>query len=209
MAFPATSLLDAFDRADSTTTLGSAWSTPLEATFASLGILTNQAYAPNSFRDGYWNTLYAAGQEMWVTLAGLTTGAGPLRVWSRVQNPNTGSLNGYYIQIHSDGHYDIGRSVAGAAGTIGVGGGAGTFAAGNKVGLQCIGSSVSAYRNTGSSWGLLETVSNTEVQGGGYIGLQVRGDASQSARFNDFGGGNTPELMDNPPVGYLGRGAGW
>ena len=53
--FPTTGLIDDFDRADSTTTLGTNWTAPLSGTDGSLGIATNQAYRPANKKSNKLN----------------------------------------------------------------------------------------------------------------------------------------------------------
>lgn len=203
MAFPTTSRLDDFNRANDTASLGANWTSPLESGFSSLGIISNQAYAAADFKDDYWNTSYAADQETWVTLPALVGAGGPSQLWARVQNPGGGSLNGYWLQVLSTGGWTLGKTVAGAITTLGSGGGAGGVAAGDKIGLECIGTAISGYRYRAGAWSLLETVADSAVSGTGYIGLQVRGDATAVARFDDFSGGNLVQQVITPLAAHI------
>ena len=193
MPFAENGVLDDFNRADNTTSLGANWLNPIESGYGTLGILTNQAYPLDDFRDGYWLTPFAANQEAFVTIPTLDGG---IRLYARLTNPGGASRNCYYIETDSVGGWFLGRIVNGVVSTAftpscfgdtGTGGG---LASGNKLGIEIIRSTISVYRDTGSGWataGTNYTTTDTNVPFGGYIGLQARGVATM--RWDDFGGG--------------------
>lgn len=187
MAFPTTSLLDNFNRGDSGT-LGASWSTPIEPTLGSLGILSNQAYSDAQFDDAYWGTSFGENQEVYVTLSVVTSGVTAPRVYARIQNPNTASRNCYFLTQEGAGGGWISKIVAGTTTALG-GGWTTSIASGDKVGLELNGTTITAWKYSGGSWSQLEQLTGeSSVTGGGYIGLQIRGETD--TRFDDFSGGD-------------------
>lgn len=189
MAFPTTSLLDNFNRADSTTSLGSNWTSPLESTFSSPGILSNQAYCGGgTFKDAYWNVNQWTDVEAWVTLVALPTGVIQSRLYARVQNPgNASTLQGYWIQVNGAGASWIGKTIANTLITLNSSG-APTFAAGDSVGITVVGTLITMYRKPAAgAWAASITATDTDISGPGYIGIQTRNDSL--TKWDDFGGG--------------------
>lgn len=184
MAFPTTSLLDDFNRANAAT-LGANWSTGVESGYSDLNILSNQAYAPTGTEGNVWGTQFAADQEAWVTVNALPASS-IARLYARVQNPGTGSLNCYAVEMDPTGGYLV-KFVAGGSTFIGSGGFG--FSPGDKVGISCIGTSITYYVYSGGSWASQDVVVDSSVSGAGYIGLDSHNSAT---RFDDFGGGALP-----------------
>lgn len=195
MPAPTTSVLDDFNRADSGT-LGANWSTPFETGgFGSLTIISNQCGSDAGFDDAYWSTSFAANQDVFTTIS--TMGDG-IRMYARIQSPNTAGRNAYALGQEADGHGAIYKVVAGTTTALGGGWTAGSVVVGDKIWLNCNGTTITAYVFHSGAWNTLESLTDSAVTGAGFIGLQVRGDATP--RFDDFGGG---AMVVDP--GFAGR----
>ena len=210
MAFPTTSLLDDFNRANNTSSLGASWTPTIESGFTSLGILSNQCYANSGFQDNYWNTSFAADQEAWVTQPAL--GGGISHLLARINTPG-GAYNAYAIESDGGGGTFLGKILGGGAVTDISGGTGQTVANGDSFGLACIGNQISHwYKPAAGAWTLVVTATDSSITGAGNLGLQIRG--TPGPTFDNFGGGvyapvAPPLPSDAPPIGILGRGAGW
>jgi hypothetical protein len=84
------------------------------------------------------------------------------------------------------------------------------LAAGDSVGASKIGSLISVYHkpSAGSWTPHTSATDGSPLTGGGQIGTLIEG---TGMRIDNFGGGNVASggPSDDPPVGFLGRGAGW
>jgi hypothetical protein len=184
MAFPTTSLLDAFTRADNPSSLGANWTVGPESGYASLGVLSNQAYAATAWKANYWNTAFNADQEVYVTVPTLPTYR--LRLYVRIQNPGA-SLSSYEADLKSTGTVDLYKRVAGVRTSIGSD--STMFSAGDKIGLEVAGTTVRLHRYTAAAWSMIEEITGqTDVSGSGYIGMEVGNETT--VRMDDFSGGS-------------------
>lgn len=189
MPFPTTSILDDFNRADNTSSLGASWSSPIESGFSSFGILSNQAYPAGGFRDNYWNTSYAADQEVFVTVAAINDITGFTRIFARLNTPGGSVYNGYALELNANvpSAY-LTKFVAGAQTDIS-GGTSSSLVAGDSFCLVCSGTNISHWRKPAAgSWTLVNTVVDSSITSGGFLGLHTRDETL--VRFNDFGGGS-------------------
>lgn len=200
MAFPNTSVLDAFTRADAAT-LGASWGIDVEANYPSLAIVTNRAAPAAAFKSNYWLSQFAADQEAWATLVALTA-ASWIRLVIRGQNlgPNA---TFYMITVDSTGAFFIDKQVAGTVTNLQVVGGAGTVVAGHKVGVQVIGTTVKAFKDTGGGFVEVGSVVDTAITGAGYIGIQIGN--GTGAILDDFGGGAISGGIVKTGLGVIGR----
>jgi hypothetical protein len=185
-------LLDDFNRADSAASLGSNWTSPIDSDggFAgSLGISSNQCYASSAFRDNYWNvTSFDADQEASVVVATLP-GGGSCRLVARVQNPGA-APSAYYITVFPDGSANFNKIVTGTDTILDGIGGSGSiqYQAGDTVILRVTGTTLEALRIRASVETSRDSMTDSDISGGGFIGLGVGNDTA--TRFDDFGGGN-------------------
>ena len=159
------------------------------------GITNTAPYGNNGYR--YINTLFSADQAAQVTLAEAPAAASghQVFVFLRTQNPNTPSLNGYYIgysEAGANGSWIVGRYINhdyltttnNASGTL--------LAAGDQIRASVVGNTVTASSYHGGIW--TEEVSYTMtgadiVSGPGYIGLEISGNSPEVKLTNLIGGG--------------------
>lgn len=218
MAFPTTGILDLFAGAteDPITTR---WSGSLHAGENQLKRLSGQARHETviTAAGASWYDVqtFGANCEAYCIVATRPNDGNPCSVYARVINPGTGSLSGYRVRLQSvaGGANDIFRilridnnvsTTLGADMTQ-------EFASGDSIGIECIGNQISAwYKPAAGSWTLLGTRTDATYSAAGFLGLEV-GSATDDVVFDDFGGGTVIAggPGDDPPIGILGRGAGW
>lgn len=190
MAFPTTStILDNFNRADGYLT--SPWALGHSYLGSNLMLIsTNQLRGSGSYIICYWNSsTYGANVEGYVTVVVNTTisNDGPY-LCARLQQPGTGTLDGYCVAIENSGHsWKILRIDNGVTTQLGA-----TVdpssASGDKAGIEIIGSTITAYRYNGTSWSSVASRSDSTYSGTGYLGL-YGGSDDNAYRLDDFGGG--------------------
>ena len=160
---------------------------------SSNGITNNAPYGNNGYR--YLDTLFAADQEAQITLADApAAGSGhAVVVFLRTQNPNTPTLNAYYIayqEAGANGSWIVGRSIDHSFLTVQSVPGT-QLAAGDKIRASVVGDTVTASAFHNGVW--TTEVSHTMiggdvVTGPGYFGLEISGN-SPEVRLTNFIGG--------------------
>lgn len=199
MPFPTTAVLDTFDRANSTTTIGSSW-TPLESgATKDRGISSNQAYDPDGVYSWiYWNAAqYGPDCEAYVTIVIWSTQDDTHTVMLRLKDmtQDAYTFDGYQLKAYIFGAdtlalVRIDNSVSTQLGaTIST-----TLAAGHKVGLSAVGATLTAYQDSGSGFVSMGTRTDATYANAGYLGFYTPGDTAW--RQDDFGGGT---LVSPPP----------
>lgn len=196
MAFPTTSVLDDFNRANSAS-LGANWTNPVFTGNPSPRIVSN-AMGPAGddsgtvYCDAYWSaSTFGPDSECWVTVSASNTNKGR-EIYVRLTGLD-GSPSGYSafaadISGTSNNwtlnRYDNGTFVQlGAAFTQSV-------AAGDSIGLEMIGSSlVFYYKAAAGSWASVTSRTDATYSGAGNIALALQQGSGTSNRFDDFGGG--------------------
>ncbi len=199
MAFPVNGILDTFNRANSTTTVGANWTafTAVGANSGNEGILSNQLYNPfgsfSNYTGMYWNpSSFGPDSETYITLATkYTANAGDnLTIYGRqVHVSPLGTENDYSVQVNVDnGQLRINRDDSGVGTQLGASI-TQTISSGDKVGLQIIGSTISAFYNTGGGWSDIGDRTDSTYSAAGDIGWYIPGN-TQDGRYDDFGGGS-------------------
>lgn len=197
-AFPTTGVLDAFNRADSTTTIGGNWSIFGRSGTYDMGISSNQAYNP----DAQWNRLYYnAAQygpdcEAYLTLATLHPQNATFSLFIRLKDatPDTATFDGYRLMVY---RYDnagtdtmqfrLARIDNSAVTQISSPFGLTNPAAGLKVGMSAVGTTIKAYYDSGSGWTEVLSATDATYGAAGYLGFYW--DSESTSRMDDFGGG--------------------
>ncbi len=190
MAFPTTSVIDSFTRADTGPPPGPLWSSPMWSGQSGLTVISNQAAGAATWKDAYITTEVAADSEAFFTLATLPSGLEGVFLHARIQASGLGgSPNSYALRIGPGTTYlpVIQKIVAGVNTTL-VTGATFTVAAGDKFGFDCIGTTLTAYRAPVATgvWAALCTVTDSTHTSGGRIGMEWKDSA---LRADDFGGG--------------------
>lgn len=198
--FPTTSILDTFDRADGA--LGDDWA----GGSGGLTISSNQATATSDF--AYWAPdEFDAHSECFATIADPGSSGSSvnrsLSLWVRGSEfTEANNPNGYLCRVSwfrlSNGRVftesiTVALSKLVAGDQIELASTSTTIPAGVKFGIRAAGSTISAWRNAGSGWTQVLSVSDTSVTTGGRIAMTVSG-----FKVDDFGGGNLPTA--GPPT---------
>lgn len=180
MAFPTTSVLDDFNRANTGPPPSSSWVTESGTGHE---VVSNQCDPDTANSVSRWNTSYAAAQEAYCTV---------------IDVPASGKYVGVFIRLASAGGYGSsagsveincfpstievwqfsGATWSQLGATIGY-----TLSANDVMGMDASGATVAIYQN-GTSLG----TRTTAVTGSGYIGL-IAGGTSSTPSVDNFGGG--------------------
>lgn len=209
MAFPTTSVLDAFNRADGDP--GSAWSAAYGAN-GKPAIETNQlknttGTAANS--GMYWNTREFTDCEVYLTIVVLPS---PVTedVWmtARTKNlartgppPDSSSWSGYQVLVSQNLDAAYVRKYDGTSATVIISASTpAAVAAGDKAGMKLVGTSIELwYKSGASAWGMLGSTSDSTYSGSGYIGLEFD---EATSRYDDFGGGSLDAVLRSQYLDY-------
>jgi hypothetical protein len=142
--------------------------------------------------------IYSRNQEAWCTVPALPAAASVVGLWCRISGEPTSSTVVGYV-----GEYLVGTgwrifscvppfnftSIAGVDATV--------MAAGDGMWLSCQDDVISFYHFTGGVWVLRNQATNSDVPGGGKIGIEIFDD---SCAIDDFGGGSPMGDLQVPSV---------
>ena len=196
MAFPTTSVLDDFNRADGD--LGSNWT---EGTFGGgdeYRILSNTVVGQTDQQvdSAYWNpSTFGADTEAFVTFAVLPFEAGDRNsLVLRLDPSGDTTWDGYILDLRpqntqADYQFFIQevtnstKTQLGAAVNV-------TISAGHKMGFEAIGSTLKGYQHNGTSWSEIRSRTDTTHTAAGNIGITGEFDNNNDRpKYDDFGGG--------------------
>lgn len=190
MAFPTTSILDAFNRADEGPPPSANWTAdPFNVSTVGHEVISNAA---SNGQHTYWSAAsFAADQEAYVTISNLNGGTGG-GLFMRVQSPGTSGADGYECNWNGT-TVSVTRVIDAYAVETTIDSVTTTAAAtGYKFGVEVTGTgatvTIKCYIDTGSGWTLVLTASDTggtRITSGGYIGMFSQPVTS----LDDFGGG--------------------
>lgn len=183
MAFPTTSILDNFNRADTGPPPSSNWTTGLLGASSGLKVLTNQLKINTTVDgSGYWNVqTFGPDCEIYLKVATIGTGYQNYYLMSRITNP-AGAWTCYcfYMDVANGAALykltSTGNSLLTSNATV--------CTNGDVLGISVIGTALVGYKN-GTS---IISASDGSLTTAGYIGLYIA-DQNGLARFDDFGGG--------------------
>lgn len=186
LLFPATSVLDDFNRANTTNDLGANWTGPLQDGLPVGSILSNQLVGGDT--AAYWSAAtFGANQEVYATIAALPVDY--FQLWARVSNP--GSIpNGYTVNIYSTGVMDAKWFSGGSSDYVSLSSAVHTYVPGDAVGLEVNGSTVTIYyKPAAGAWTVNATGTDSNVTSGGWIGYHIGGFETTTTKLDNFGGG--------------------
>lgn len=193
MAFPTTSLLDNFNRANANLASGNgplAWVVAEDSGSGPAEVVSNQAgqTQATSLRASRSGTTYGNDQELWATLTALPGTAGRyIRFYLRYST----TLNGYLCQfVRGSGsvlEFHIYKEVGGSITELATATVNQTVALGDGIGFSVIGTTLQMwYKPTAGSWTAIRTVTDTTFSTGSRVGI---GFGDTIARIDDLGGG--------------------
>ena len=214
MSFPTTPILDSGVGTDADPIAGN-WAGPTYAGELELRRSSNTLQKQVGASDGssYWNaSVFGPDVEAYVTLGTRPDDGGPL-VQVEARLDPIGAPNGYVVRFLPDAGGDIIRiRIINAGSTSALGADIiQNIENGDSFGIQCLGSSISAYwKPAAGAWTLLGTRTDATYIQAGRIALTAS-TSGTPAQLTNFGGGTVDEggPGDDPPIGFLGRGAGW
>lgn len=188
MAFPTTSVLDTFTRADENP-VASGWSGPMFTGEQQLQVTSQQLRAPSGGGNSYWSSsTFGADTEVYCTIPAQALAGAFLQLFARTTNIPTSPQCYMARLIFASGNDTVRlfRRVGGVSTQLGADITTEDFALNDKFGLEVIGTNVSAYRYTAGSWTQIGTRSDSNISGTGSIGLEW---TDNVGRADDFGGG--------------------
>jgi hypothetical protein len=190
VAFPVTSLVDNFNRADGAA--GANWTVIGGASFETLQIATNQVASDGVLKEwARWNpSTFGPDSECYVTKTNSGAFALELMVGVRI-NGTDATPNGYFLRV-SGSTWQIFRCTGGTltalSGTVSQ-----ALNTGDSIGIEVIGTVLKAYyKASGGSWVnklTYDTTSDaTKYTAAGYIGMRV--DDGGVSTVDNFSGGS-------------------
>lgn len=204
MAFPTTSVLDTFTRADNAS-LGANWAGPVFVGNFAPRIVGNQVGpdtdSGNSYASRYWLTPVATGQyEAGLTMG--TVGSARREIYTNIGSPASGSENLYALAETFGVQFEWGiyRYLTGSSTLMGA-----TFtqsyASGDKFGLEVV-ESISQkayYKAAAGSWAQVGTTQSDSTLFGGSLGFAIQENLA-APRIDDFFGGDSVAATPAPAV---------
>lgn len=197
-AFPTTGILSSFTGSDEDPLSESAvWDWPINGTNNSLKRISNTikrgsqnaATTGQAYRS---NQTYGPDCESYMTMligaTGITT-TEAYGVVARIQNPETGSINGYFASWRKGTGWRLFKCVAGTFTQVGSTVATNDPVDNDKIGIECIGTSIKVKHYTGGAWVDRISVTDSSVTGAGYVGVELIG---TTVAADEFGGGTIP-----------------
>jgi hypothetical protein len=197
VAFPLTSLLDDFNRANGS--LGANWAGTVSQ--ANFRINSNSVQVRSSGGQVYWNaSSFGANQEAFLTFTDLGAASTEQGLLLKFNGSSPTSANAAYISVIYSGGAITVRSRAPLQGIQTRGSVAVSFAVGDTLGARALSDGTVLIYKNGVQIGNLNVTSGANpwptarAQAGGRIGAWFTGSFSGSgdARFDNFGGGTMP-----------------
>ena len=183
MAFGATSIIDNFNRANENPMTG--WA---NMTTSGLQVVSNACTTSGAgLNSSYWNTIFTGADcEAYVTIASDPASNRSMYVYVRLTDIGSGTTDGYAIKFNKLSGTDTLQLIRVDNGSETVLGANFTqeLTAGNKFGIEIVGSTLTAYVDTGSGWTSLGTRTDSTYSAAGYAGLGIA-----SGSLDNFGGG--------------------
>lgn len=195
MAFPTTSVLDDFNRADENPLSGGGnWGD--RNTNDDLSIETNlvRGQTVGQLASRYWAAAtYGPDCEVYCTVNHTpNTASDYMRLWLRISNPGAAGETGYMMQWTNDANgCRLFKETARETYTQLAQAAAARYTDADVVGMSAVGTTLTVYKN-GTS--VLSTTDATNG-GAGYLALGGRG---TSFRWDDFGGGTISAAATKP-----------
>ncbi len=186
MAFPATSVLDSFNRADEGPPPSSSWTNSVISTSGGMKVVSNTAMCNAAgVCSGWWNvSTFGPDCEAYATF-GATVRL--VNIYVRLASPGVANnTDGYLAIVGVSGSTTVHRvddsvnTQLGAAMTTPV------YVTGDKGGVEMIGSTLTLWSYQGS-WSSIDTRSDGTYTAAGNIGF---GGQSTAGVWDDFGGGS-------------------
>jgi hypothetical protein len=187
MAFPTTSILDTFNRANGDP--GANWNGPSFGDANKLTIVSNTIEsAAAAFGAECWiGSTFGPGIEVFADLASTIAGGASVRLIV-LDSPTSSTCNGYYLVVDSAGNFNLAKSVSGSGTVIQTATQA--VAAGDSFGLQWIGTTIAGwYKASGGSWTQIVSIVDSSVANGSGFSVGIEQSTNSGGALDNFGGG--------------------
>jgi hypothetical protein len=201
-AFPSTSVLDDFNRADGA--LGANWPGDIKDTHVLPVIASNQMVpvGTTGYAQAYWADVFDADQEVFVKLAARAGSTKDMSLALRLTNPGA-SPTCYFVGIanlSAASNIELYVFVNGTPGAPAVIASNVSWADGDIFGVRIVGSTITVYKNGE----VLNSIEDATISGDGYIGIEIGNSAGVA--LEDFGGGDYVPSSGgtHPTTGTLG-----
>jgi hypothetical protein len=195
-AFPATGILDNFNRANEDPLANGNWTCPAQTSAGNLTLTSNQTNSNFGSADCYWSSsTFGPDSEAFVTISTVNNGF-CTALFLRTNNLNSASLNGYWYEHcavtgASNDTFTIYRIDNGSFTSIAAG--TQEVSSGDRIGAEAIGSSLKMYyKAAAGSWVQVVSVTDSTYSGSGRIGLHLE---DTTERADDFGGGTVSRCV--------------
>lgn len=194
MAFPTTSVLDAFNRADAGS-LGANWGGKLfSGDSAGCSIVSNEAQCTASQSDHWSAASFGPDCEVYATVPST---AGPFGgIFVRIANPGTGTFIAYEVYVYQPSNVlqvyriDNGTYVQLGADITQ------TISNDDSAGIEIVGDTINIYYKVGAgAWTFKDSRTDATYNAAGFIGIE--GDGG-SFLFENFGGGTIVPALAAP-----------
>ena len=192
-AFPTTSVLDAFNRANEGPPPSSNWTTGIDGGTGSFTVTSNEARLTNgTLSSAYWNAAnFGPDVEVYATIG---SSIGPSRLHFRIQQEGTAGHDGYALLAYTPtNELYIYRIDNGTQTQLGAAISQ-TISSGDSFGVSMIGSTITIYYKVGAgAWTSLGTRSDGTYTSAGKIGMAAFDNAE--IRIDNFGGGTVTAVV--------------
>lgn len=209
MAFPTTSILDDFNRANEGPPPGADWSTPVGGPAGSSGlkVLSNVCGTDNII-DVVGSAMRTATSgpdcEVYATITTLPDDTDFVILGARYNETDAFTWDGYFLYWHRDDTNSLGNGgswfeVVIASTMVDVIGITNlTVSAGDALGMSVIGSAIKVYHKpSAGAWTPVGSGTDSSITGAGHLYVMTD---DTTTRIGDFGGGTGGGGGPNPPV---------
>lgn len=194
MAFPTTSVLDSFNRADENPINATNWPATWNGLDTPFLVSSNVASPPGNYICSvHWVTTYGPDAEVYATIAAVGANLG---LGVRIAAEGTSGIDAYMINADSNliGVYRIDDGTFTQLGSDI----AQTLAAGDKVGMEIVGSTITVYYKVGAgAWTSIGSRTDSTYTAAGKLGMRSNALATQ---YDDFGGGTFVPALAAPTM---------
>lgn len=185
---PVVDWLDQFNRAnEDPLSGGGTWTGPMQSGYVALKLASNVLAAhvgAGSSSESYRTDITSADVAVDVFVPTLPGAGDAIAIWSRIQNPGTGSLNAYLFVYFTNTGFAIYKCVAGSFSALTTPIAAHTLATGEGLRLNVQGSHITGYwLATDGTANRVIAVDDFDVTGAGTVGLEIN---SNTCRLDDF-----------------------
>lgn len=199
MAFPTTSVLDSFTRADESPLANSTWLGPMQTALNQLKLTSNVARLISGVTgQSYWSAATSSANcEVFCTVPTLPGGGSGVAIWVRLANPgNAGTATAYLLSYTAGTGFKYFKFTTGNTFTQLGSTDSTTISAGDSIGLSASGgatTTLAGFKKTAGTWAALPitptvTDASSPITAAGFIGMEG---TDLVVTMDDFGGGST------------------